>query len=69
MKNVFYLILKAYFGLKIFKLVLTFWSYRKNGLIRNIRLIYDVIPWSTKNYNTHIAQYLTTDSQFGQVIK
>ena len=35
---------------------------RKNGLIRKIRLIskfMDVTAWLTKNYNTHIPQYLT----------
>ena len=36
-KNAFYFILKALFVLKIF--VLTFWSCRKNSLIRKIRLI------------------------------
>ena len=38
-KNVFYFILKALFVLKIFVFVTTFWSYRKNGLIRKMRLI------------------------------
>ena len=41
MKSAFYLVLKALFVIKIFKSqdVLAFWLYRKNGLIRNIRLI------------------------------
>ena len=40
MKNTFYFILKALFILKIFKFfVLTFWAFRKNGLIRKITLI------------------------------
>ena len=40
MKNTFYFILKALFLLKIFNFfVLTFWSCRKNSLIRNLRLI------------------------------
>ena len=34
----FYFILKALFVLKLF-VVLTFWSFRKNGMIRKIRLI------------------------------
>ena len=39
MKNAFCLILKALFVLKIFLVfVTTFWSCRKNGLIRKIRL-------------------------------
>ena len=40
MKNAFYFTLKVPFVLKIFKFfVTTFWSYRKNGLIRRKRLI------------------------------
>ena len=41
MKNAFYFILKVLFVLKIFRsqvFVTTFWSGRKNGLIRKIRL-------------------------------
>ena len=38
-KNAFYFIVKALFVLKIFQVfVTTFWSCRKNGLIRKIRL-------------------------------
>ena len=37
-KNPFYLILKVRFVLKIFVFVTTFWSCRKNGLIRKIML-------------------------------
>ena len=40
MKNAFYFILKALFVLKLFKfLSRLFWSCRKNGLIRKLRLI------------------------------
>ena len=40
MKNPFYFILNALFVRKIFKFfILTFWLYRKNGLIRKIKLI------------------------------
>ena len=40
MKNAFYFMLKALFILKIFKIfVWTYWSYRRNGLIRKIKLI------------------------------
>ena len=56
-KNAIYFILKALFILKIFKK-----ACRKNGLIRKVKLnfeIYDVTAWLTRNYNTHIAQYLT----------
>ena len=38
MKNAFYFALKALFVLKIFNFFLIFWSCRKNGLIRNIKL-------------------------------
>ena len=43
--------------------VLTLWACRKSSLIRKIRLnfeIYDVTAWLTKNYNTHVVQYLTS---------
>ena len=40
MKNAFYFILKALSVLKIFKFFFTtFWSCRKNGLVRKIRSI------------------------------
>ena len=39
MKNAFYFILKALLVLRIFKFVLTFWSCRRNSLIRKTRLI------------------------------
>ena len=38
MKNAFYFTLKALFLHKIFKFSVNFWSRRKNGLIRKIRL-------------------------------
>ena len=44
----------------IYAFVLNFWSCRKNGLIRKIRLISnETTTWLTNNYNTHIDQYLT----------
>ena len=62
MKYAFYFILKALFGLKIFQFfVLTFLACRKNGLDEKDKLnfkIYDITAWLTKNYNTHIDQYL-----------
>ena len=57
MKNAFYFILKAFYVLKIFKF-LSFWTCRKNGLIRkkvNFKN-YDVTGWLTNNFNTHIFQ-------------
>ena len=45
-------------GVQIF--VLTFWPYKKDGLIRKVNFkIYDVTAWLTNSYITHIAQYLT----------
>ena len=41
---------------------MTFWSCRKNGLIRKIRLtakIDDITTWLTNGCNTDIDQYLT----------
>ena len=62
MKNALYFILKALFVLKIFRF-LSFWACReKNDLIGKIPKlnfkIYNVTAWLTKNYNTHIRQYL-----------
>ena len=60
MKNAFYFILKARFVLKIFKtFILSFLACRESGLIGKVNFeIYDVTARLTKNYNTHIAQYL-----------
>ena len=60
-ENAFYFILKVLFVFKIVNLfVLTFWSYRKNGLIKNIRLISKFMSSRmTNNYSAHIAQNLT----------
>ena len=40
---------------------MTFWSRRKNGLIRKDKVnfkIHDVATWLSNISNTHIAQYL-----------
>ena len=50
MKNALYFIVKALFVLKIF-FVVTFWSCRKNGLIRKIRL--------TSKFKTSEPRYQT----------
>ena len=39
-----------------FYFILTFWAFRKDK--GNLK-IYDVTAWLIKNYDTHIAQYLT----------
>ena len=61
MKNAFYFILKAPFVLEIFKFFLmTFWSCRKNGLIRKVNFkIHEVTAWLTNNYNTRISRIST----------
>ena len=51
MKNVFYLNVKALFVLKIFE----YFSGKDKVNFK----IDDAIAWLTKNYNTHIVQYLT----------
>ena len=63
MKNVFHVISKAVFLLKIFKIFSCLFSHVKKKRLNwkdkvNFK-IYDVTPWLAKNYNTHIAQYLT----------
>ena len=57
MKNYFYVTLKALLNLKYLFVM------PKNGLIRKIRLIYDVKIWLTNNYNTHIDHSASEDIQ------
>ena len=59
MKNDFYFILKVFSFSRYLNFYLDFWACKKNRLIRKVNYeIYDVTVWLTKNYNTHIAQYL-----------
>ena len=57
-KSSFYFILRALFVLKIFKIfALTFWSCRKNSLIRKINFkIYDIATCLINNCSTHVTQ-------------
>ena len=63
MKSDFYLILKAFFILKIFKFFswpfghVEKWLDQKGKV--NLKL-YNVTTWETNNYNIHIFQYLNT---------
>ena len=61
MKNDFYFIFKAFFVLKIFKLLSwLFGQVEKRADFKdkvNFH-IYDVTIWETNNCDTHIAQYL-----------
>ena len=61
MKNVFHFILKAFFRSQDIQFfVLTFWPFRKDGLIRKVNFkFHDVTAWSTNNYNTKTTQYPT----------
>ena len=63
MKNAFYFILKSYFVLKTFiDSCLNFLDMQKRRFDEKDKVnfeIYDVTAWLTKNYNTHIAQYLS----------
>ena len=74
MKNAFYFILKALFFLKIFKVfVLTFWSCRKNGLIRKKRLISKFMA-SQSGQQIHILPIISKSKgnqtmKFGQLIE
>ena len=56
-KNTFYVSLKALFFLKIFNSFLTFWSNRKNGLIRMVRL-YSKFMTSQPGYEAFIILIL-----------
>ena len=56
-KNAFYFILKVLFVFKIFKVLHVEKRLDKKDEV-NFE-IYEVTAWLRKNYNTHIAQYLT----------
>ena len=59
MKNVFYFILKALFVLKIFKFLSWLFGHIEKTALKKVNFeIYDITDWLTKNYNTHIYQYL-----------
>ena len=51
LKNAFYFIVKAPFVLKYLNFFLTFWSCRKDGLIRKIKLIQNL--WCHSMVNKH----------------
>ena len=57
----FYFMLKALLFLRYLHFCPVFLIVEENGLTRKLRLIskiHDVTDRNTKNYNTHIAQYL-----------
>ena len=61
MKNALYIILKAYFVLEIFKILSLHFGHVEKLIYKNGQVnfkLYDVIDWTTNNYNTHIDQYL-----------
>ena len=63
MKNAFYVTLKAYFVLEIFKILSLHFGYVEKLLDQNGQVnfkIYGVTGWTANNYNTHIDQYLKT---------
>ena len=64
-ENAFYFILKALFVFKIVSFfVLTFWSYRKSGLIKKITLISKFMSSQmTNNYSTHIGQTMKSEKE------
>ena len=64
MKNAFYFILKALFILRVFKF-LNFWSCRKNGLIRKISLISELM--TSQPLLNKLLQY--TDCQISHNVK
>ena len=60
MKNIFYFMLKALLVLEIFTFLFRLFGYVEKRLDQKAIAsykIYDVIDWTTNNYNTHIAQY------------
>ena len=61
MKNAFYLNLKAFFLLKLFKLLSWLFDHVAKRLNKKDKFnfkFHDVTAWLTNNCNTHISQYL-----------
>ena len=59
MKNTFYFMLKTLSVLKIFTILSGFFGHVGKWLDKKAKVnfnIYEVIDWTTNNYNTHIAQ-------------
>ena len=66
MKNASYFILKALSALKIFKFSPNFFGCEGEKLDEKVRAnlkICDAATWLTKNYNTHIGQYVKKYTQ------
>ena len=62
MKQAFYFTIKALFVLKILKVLSWLFGHvGKTAWLERYGLFetYDATTWLTRNYNTHIAQYLT----------
>ena len=55
MKNAFYFTLKTLLVMEIFKFLSTFWSCRKNGLIRKIYLLFSIKKHDISNYTNSFA--------------
>ena len=61
MKTAFCLTLKALFVLEIFIFSPWIFGYVEKHLDQKAEInfkIYDVVDWTTNNYNTNVAQYL-----------
>ena len=61
MKTAFCLILNALFVLEIFIFSPWIFGYVEKRLDQKAEInfkIYDVVDWTTNNYNTNVAQYL-----------
>ena len=60
-KDAFHFMLKTLFVLEIFTFLSLLFDYVEKWLDNKVKVnskIYDVIDWTSNNYNTHITQYL-----------
>ena len=72
MKIIFYLMLKALFVLEIFTFLSWLFGFLKKRRDKEVKVnskIYDVIDWTTNNFNTNIALYLKKLRQPGKGIR
>ena len=70
-KNVFYLMFKALFVVKVFTFLSWLFGYIGKRLDKKTMInfkIYELTDWTGNNYNTHISQYLKYNTHIAQYL-